>query len=167
MITGCLAQYQILGGLDRVMADDSVNRNKIQYRLEKEGCTTTHTTSPSFIAPVAFSVSTLWCTYIYCVSSSRRSNKDVCPCGANCAMPWVGPLTRSPALLWASSSRSTCWMWLRWLKIQQQYRSTQSVTSGATQQDCAFLFPLIATYRLASRSKISSPKLSSLFLSLG
>lgn len=50
-------------------------------------------------------------------------------------------------------------MWLRWLKIQQHHRSRQSVTSGAILQD--FFPPHSDTSRLASRSKISSPQLSS------
>lgn len=54
-------------------------------------------------------------TCLYCVSrsSSQRWTNIVCRCGTNCATPWVELPTRSQAALWASSSRSTCWTWLR------------------------------------------------------
>lgn len=62
-----------------------------------------------------------------CSSSSQGSIEIVCPCGASCVMPLVGLPTRSQAALWASSSRSTCWMWLRWLtrciEKQEHYKS--------------------------------------------
>ena len=48
------------------------------------------------------------------LSFSKVLDRTVSLSGASCVTPSAEPPIRSQALLWASSSRSSCWMWLRW-----------------------------------------------------